>query len=412
MAELTIGLRFYSHVRLGSDASNYFQIATNVANGKGFSDHFPEIHTTLLHATAWRPPLYPLVLAVAFLFFCSHIFVAQIVNSVISFADSLLIYSLVVQAISEKFARSKSDWSVRFGGISASLIFITYPPLFSNTFVPLSEPLLLLLLLLAAKFYSKHNYFLMSATCGLLVLTKPGTEVLVVITLLLILKKAGVRKAAKCLALVVLIVLPWILRNYFALGAPVMETSDGFNLASEYSSFSQSSNSFVDPVFDPKFRKYWPLQNNEVKWDHQLAILGINNIDAHPTVIAKTFKRNIEIMFQLRPQMAVPAETSDLRHIRLINDTLPWYIFVSLMGLIFISRMKDVDYIKYFLFMASWDTFSGLFSSGAPRLRASFDLAACIGFGFALYYFLQKAEASRRKPNQLEPSNLASTVPS
>ena len=398
--EAVVGLRSYRHVKLGSDASNYFRIASNIANGRGFSDHFPDIHSTLVHATAWRPPLYPLILAAAFIVFGSHILVAQIVNCGISAIDSVLIFSLVVNALTEKYGTGKSKNNIKLSGAAASLTFITYPPLFSNFFVPLSEPLLILLILSSVMFFSKKRYYLTAVTCGLLILTKPGTEMVLLISLILIFKRVGFKKAAKCLSLTLLIILPWITRNYIVLGAPVLETSDGFNLASEYSAISQRSNSFVDPVFDPEFRKYWPLESNEVRWDHQLAALGISNIVAHPIVVLKTVKRNIEIMFQLRPSMAEPAEACDLRHIRLINDTLPWYALVSVVGWIFVIRMRKVDYLKYLILIVGWDTFSGLFSTGAPRLRATFDLTACIGIGFAIYFISRKV-IEKAKPDDL-----------
>ena len=392
--EAVIGLKFYRHVSLRSDAFNYYNIASNLANGNGFSDHFPEIHSTLVHSTAWRPPLYPVILAVAFFFFGTHLFIAQLVNSTMTVIDSVLIYSLVVQTLSDKIGNTASNKNISVAGMAASLIFITYPPLFSNTFVPLSEPLLILLFLSTVMLFSKRHYFLTCVACGMLVLTKPGTEMVVLITLIFIFKRVGIKKTAKCLGIVFLVVLPWTFRNYLVLGAPVLETSDGFNLASEYSAVAQKSNSFTDPVFDPAFQKYWPLENNEVRWDHQLALLGITNIEAHPNVILETIKRNIESMFQFRPLMAQPAETSDLRHLRLINDSLPWYALVSVVGWIFVVKMRGIDYFKYFIYIVGWDTISGLFSTGAPRLRASFDLVACIGVGFATYYVLAKMSRS------------------
>jgi hypothetical protein len=44
-----------------SDADQYVQIARNLAAGDGFSLVFPQLE---LHATAFRPPVYPLLLAV------------------------------------------------------------------------------------------------------------------------------------------------------------------------------------------------------------------------------------------------------------------------------------------------------------------------------------------------------------
>src|SRR5579862_4717684 len=43
-----------------SDAEQYVDLARNLASGHGFAATFPQIY---LHATAFRPPLYPALLA-------------------------------------------------------------------------------------------------------------------------------------------------------------------------------------------------------------------------------------------------------------------------------------------------------------------------------------------------------------
>ena len=43
-----------------SDAAQYVAIARNLAHGRGFAESFPQI---AVHATAFRPPLYPALLA-------------------------------------------------------------------------------------------------------------------------------------------------------------------------------------------------------------------------------------------------------------------------------------------------------------------------------------------------------------
>ena len=62
-----------------TDAQHYIDIATSVAHGHGFAADYPY---GWVHATAFRPPLYPLLLGAAFAVFGVHLAVAQALNVV------------------------------------------------------------------------------------------------------------------------------------------------------------------------------------------------------------------------------------------------------------------------------------------------------------------------------------------
>ena len=383
------GFIFYRHAILLSDSSNYFNIARNLAAGRGFTDNFPLMNPLVLHQSAWRPPLYPLLLSVVLFAFGPHIIVAQIFNASTGVLDIILVDITVRKIL---FSRFKEDQDLKLSstaGIMASLLLATYPPFLSDTLVPLTEPLEILLILCTALWLANSRYLLASLAAGLLMLTKPGAEAFALITSLLTFKFLGYRIGFKSLAVVILVILPWLTRNYVVLGAPVLETSDGFNLASEYSQYSEQSKGFVDPVFDPRFKSYWPLEDNEVKWDQTLASLGLDNIKSHPVVVFDVFKRNVETMFQFRPIMSNPAENSDLRDLAFVNNSRQWIYFISAIGLYFSLYFIKDRLMVILLALVGLDTLSGLFSTGAPRLRSSFDVLSCIGFGLGYYLYRQ-----------------------
>lgn len=404
LVQMIVGFIFYRHTVLLSDSSNYLNVARNIAAGRGFTDHFPEMNPLVLHQSAWRPPLYPLVLSVALFAFGPHIIVAQILNASIGIVDIILVDITVREVISSHFSKDQDIKLSSYAGLVASFLLATYPPFLSNTLVPLTEPLEILLILCTALWLAKSRYLLASLSAGLLILTKPGAEVFALISCILIFKFWGYRSALKSLAVVVLIIFPWLVRNYVVMGAPVVETSDGFNLASEYSQYSQQTKGFVDPVFDPQFKSYWPLEDNEVKWDRALASMGLENIKRHPIVVFDVFKRNVETMFQFRPVMSNPPEVSDLRDLAFVNNSRPWIYFISAIGL-YCSLYFVRNRLMITLFaLVGWDSLSGLFSTGAPRLRSSFDVFSCIGFGLGYYLFrksMQKRVESKGISDQL-----------
>ncbi len=63
-----------------TDAQHYIDIATQLAHGNGFAADYPY---GFEHATAFRPPLYPLLLGTAFAIFGVHLAVAQALNVIL-----------------------------------------------------------------------------------------------------------------------------------------------------------------------------------------------------------------------------------------------------------------------------------------------------------------------------------------
>ena len=116
-----------------SDASQYLELARNVAAGDGYSAVFPQLE---LHATAFRPPLYPLLLALPTWIFGPDALWPARLFSVLFGVGAVALTVVFVNRIGGLFAAAVAGTAVAL-----------YPPLVANDTVTLSEPLALALML-------------------------------------------------------------------------------------------------------------------------------------------------------------------------------------------------------------------------------------------------------------------------
>lgn len=378
LAALAVRLAYWAiflhHYVPLSDAEHYNGIARNLAAGLGFSHDYPSM---VRHPTAFRPPLYPLLLGGLYWMFGTHVAIAQAANAVIG--------SLSVVVGSGLAARVGG----RRAGLVAALGLMLFPPLIANDLVPLSEPLSLLLLLLTVSLLASRRYELAAMATGLLVLGRSSAQGVVALVALWLLFAVGWRTALKYAAIAVLVVVPWIVRNEVQLHTAALVTSDGFNLAAIYSPEARQSYprlQFVDPVYDARFAADWPQRADEARWDHLLLRRGLTGISQAPGRIPGVFVSHLEQLLELGRihNLNVSAERSDGRNMPLRAHTM-WLFYPVLVlgaaGLWRHRRTREVQFLGglalYFVVMAA------LFVPSA-RLRAPVDIACCVGVGLLL----------------------------
>ena len=243
-----------------SDAAQYQLLAENIASGRGYSLVFPGM---ALHPTAFRPPLYPLLLAGTYKVLGTHLMAGQALNLVIG-----VVVVVVVCLLAERLGG-------RVAAIAAGAIAAVYPPLIANDLVLLTEPLSLALLVGMLLAFAYRNWWLGAGLCGLLVLARPSAQYLVLIVAVWILWQFGWKRALGLVGLVALVIAPWVIRNWVQLGSPVMVTSNGFNWAAVYSPQAEGHGGFVDPSRDAGFDEYRLLQQDEVAWQRSLQGLAL-----------------------------------------------------------------------------------------------------------------------------------------
>jgi 4-amino-4-deoxy-L-arabinose transferase-like glycosyltransferase len=354
------------HYTPTSDADSFLQIATNFANGDGLSANYPGLE---LHPTAFRPPAFPLVLGSAFWVFGTSVGLARLVN---------LVIGVGVVVLSERAG-------TRIGGPTAGLlaaIFVAiYPPLVANDVTILAESLALLLVLLVVLTVADGRWQLAGAATGLLVLTRHSAQLLPFVIAIAIVVWFGWRKAAGFVGIAVLVVTPWVIRNQVQLGSPVLNTANGFNLAARYSEEAHQTGDFVDPTKDARFDDLRLAQLDEVVWDRALRTRGLDGLREHPLDVLRVMAQNNGRWLELQPSFNDVPDALDGRDLTIRHVSLPFFYVVTVAGIAGLWRARHSRVAMLLLVMAVYFMLVSLVSLTAPRLRAPFDLACCIGAG-------------------------------
>jgi 4-amino-4-deoxy-L-arabinose transferase-like glycosyltransferase len=359
-------LLFTGHGPLTSDAGQYVVIAKNLATGHGFSAVYPQLTT---HETAFRPPLYPMLLAAAYWVFGASAGLARGINVALGVGVVGLTFFVVQRGISRRAA------------VWAALAVAVMPNLIANDTFALDEPLALLLILLLVNFMLRRRWIWAGAAVGALILTRPSAQFLVLVLAVWVIVQFGWKKMLMFVVTAGLVVTPWVIRNWVQIGTPTIATSNGYNWAAIYSPPAQKLGTFIDPIFDPYFNSQRILQFNEAKWSSYLERVGVDNLERHPTYVEHVVTRNFAAFFELRPSYNVGAESDDGRDLRIVNGTL-WVFYIELVvgsaGLLL--RWKNEE-VRLLFIQAAYFTTASLLFIAAPRLRAPIDLTLAVGVG-------------------------------
>lgn len=349
-----------------SDAAHYHEIAANLASGRGFASTFPQLE---VHATAFRPPLYPAVLGALYRVTGPSVLAGKLATLVIGLG-------VVVLA-----ARLADRIGGRIAGDVAGLLVATFPPLIANDVNLLAEPLGLLLVLGVLLAIGDGRPGVAGVATGLAMLTRPSAQLLLVVVGVWLWRAKGVRIAACYAAIAVVVVAPWVVRNAVEVGTPTIVTSNGFNLAAMYSVEAQATGAFVDPVHDERFGAFRLDQFDEAGWDARMRAHGIDGLAANPAFVVTNVARNAAATFELWPPYNEGPELEDGRNLAVRKATLPFFYAVALAGIAGLWRARRSPDARLLGAVTAYFTLTSLLVLAPPRLRAPFDLACCIGAG-------------------------------
>ena len=368
-----------------SDADQYLQIARNLAAGDGYSLVFPQLE---LHATAFRPPVYPVLLAVPnWIFGPDPLLPSRLFSVLLGLAVIWLTVVFVARIATVRAA------------LVAGLAVALYPPLIANDTVTLTEPLALALLLGLLIALDARRPLACGLATGLLLLTRPNAYALVLIVGVVLWRSLGWRRVAAFVGVLALIVAPWMIRNQIQVGSFRLTTSEGFNLAAIYSPASQETGGFVDPVFSDAYaddRQLKLSQFDEAKWNDRLTELGIESFGENPGYLLDVFQRNLLSYFELRPSYNDSPERLDGRNPDFRSATLPLFYVVTLLGLGgLVLNWRKTSLWPGALIVAQFAILS-MFLVAPPRLRAPFDLLMCIGLGLLFDWAATRRSARRQ----------------
>lgn len=356
-----------------ADADQYRRLGRSLAAGDGYRLVYPRLGPdTWLHQSAFRPPLYPLILAPGFkLFGTATLWPARL--------TSVILGSLVVVLAGVLAARVAG----RLAGRVTAAVVALYPPLLANDTIVMTESLALALLLGAVLLVDDRRWALAGVATGLMVLTRPNIYVVILILAAWAWRSMGLRRAAGLVGCCGLMVLPWLVRNQLQVGTFRPTTSDGLTLAAIYAKPAQEADTFVDPVFSPLYNDPAHVLSrlDEAKWNNDLVHEAASGLRSNPGYIARVVHRNYQGYFEFDSSGNRFAEDSDGRNWRFRQDTLPVYVIVTLVGMVGLVTQRRHHLVQVVALIVSQFVVLSLVLVAPPRLRAPFDLAMCIGVG-------------------------------
>ncbi|UDY36395.1 glycosyltransferase family 39 protein [Dermatobacter hominis] len=374
-----------------SDARQYVELARSLAAGDGLSSTFPG---GVAHATAFRPPLYPALLAVP---------------TRIAGPDALwpgralsLVLGLVVIALTVTYARRIAGDRA---GLVAGLAVAVAPALVANDTVTVSEPLGLLLLLGILLALLDDRWALAGALSGLLLLARPNAALVVVVVAVVLWRAVGWRRAAAAVGVCLLVVAPWAVRNAVQVGTPRLVTSDGFTLAALYGPPAIESGLFEDPTGDPWYERHGvrELERDEAAWSDRLVDLGVDGMRSNPDAVLRRAVDGAATMLELPGHRAVEAEYVDGRDPAFRDATLVLFPILVAAGLAgTVLRRRDRRTWPAIAIVGTLVALS-LVTVSVPRLRGPFDLLMCVGVGYlAAWLHERRAGAAGPPPGDAE----------
>jgi len=353
-----------------SDARQYVSIAEALAGGQGFSSTFPG---GVAHPTAFRPPLYPILLAVPTrIFGPDALWPGRLLAIVIGLC---LIVATV--AYVRRIAGDRA-------GLVAGLAVALAPSLIVNDTVTMTESLGLLLTVGILLGLIESRWALTGALCGLLLLTRPNAYLVLAVVAVVIWRALGPRRAFASLGLCAAVVAPWAIRNVIQVGTPKLVTSDGFTLAAMYGPPSQQTGGFMDPTLTT----WYPdsgvhrLESDEGRWSDRLTTIGLRGFRDHPESVLRRAATGAASMFEVPGYRAAEAEYVDGRDPRFRDATLftfPLLVTAGSTGVLL--RIRDRRTWPALAIVGGFIAVS-LVTVSVPRLRGPFDLLMCIGIGY------------------------------
>ena len=264
------------------DEDEYLQIAQSVARGEGFALH-GEI-------TAYRDMLLPVVCAGLMALFGDSPLPMLLLNVLLSVATALLLFNLGRRRFGEQVALIMAG------------VWLLYPTAIIFSAMLFTETLFVFLWVLALLLYDRLDEggyrpldaVALGAVSGLVMLTR-AVGVVVVLSLILYIVlirferplRVRLRAALILGAACLLVVLPWMVRNHFAVGRFALNTNGGINM---YIGNNPRANGSY--LFDEDHERLLPpAEAGEAARDRAAATLALTFVREHPRDALRLWER-------------------------------------------------------------------------------------------------------------------------
>jgi len=333
------------------------------------------------HATAIRPPLYPTVVAAAMRIFGEHVATAQGVNIAVGSAAAVLGALLAARIAGVR------------AGLAAGGVIALYPPLIANDVTILVESFAVLLCLASVLLLLDGRTVWAGAALGLLMLDRASAQWLVLVFGVWVVRRFGWRHALVFAGTALVVVSPWVARNWVDVGGPTLVTTNGYNLNATYSAEAVRGDGFVDAYFDSRFANIRAAAPDEVALDTALRNHALHQLRRHPGDALRVAGNGLLQWFELQPAWNTDAERLDGRNLGVRAWTLPLFYLVTTAGIagFVIARRSYAGRLA--ALTAGYFTAVCVVSIAVPRLRSVFDAMMAVGAGVTIAWLTGRRTA-------------------
>ena len=221
------------------------------------------------------------------------------------------------------------------------------------------------------------------AALGLLMLDRASAQWLVLFLGAWVVWRFGWWHALRFAAVALLVVAPWVARNWVHVGGATIVATNGFNLNAKYSDEAQSKD-FADVYIDPGFANLRLSAADEIDLDAKLRRHALANLRRQPTQVVKVVAKNALHWLELDPAANTDPERLDGRNLDVRAWTLVFFYAVTALGAFGLGVRAGLPNRNCSRLLAAYFTLVCVFSIAVPRLRSVFDGCMAIGAGLAI----------------------------
>lgn len=289
------------------DAAEYNVHAKSIAAGDGYP---PSIIVAGRGPTAFRPPVYPYLLAAVYRISGDSITAGRVMGAVLGTGLVLILY-LLADAL---WGRRTALAAAAAAAVFPPLVLLSLPTMSEATFLLLEAAAVLSGVLTTRTPGGSLRWAAVAGVCcGLAALTRSNGSILVVLVALGVLIAVRPRSwralapAATLVAVAALTVLPWLVRNYSAFHQVVpVTTQTGFGIAGalndEVYRRKDYRGTYIHPIAARAYRPlYLNRELNEAQVDRKVRSLAVEWALDHPGYVLESGVLNTLRSLELAP---------------------------------------------------------------------------------------------------------------
>lgn len=346
--------------------------------------------------TAFQLPFYPVILAITYNFFDSttSVLVIKFIQVIFSSATCVVVYLIAAKLFDRRTAKIAAFLSVIYP------MFVTFTVrLYPETFFTFWLALSILSLIFLKEAPSLKNQIIVGVLIGLTLLnSNVAVPMLPLFIIYLFLTtetwRAGLKKSLLVMITALIIVSPWLIRNYLVFGEfPLFKTAAGTNFwlgnnPKATGTFYLPSGEQMESILPDTWQKGFTLSENAQ--DKMLYNDALTFVRRHPAVYAKLFLKRAYYFIWFPPDNLL--SPGDLIYKNKFKLAYAFILAVGLIGMLFsLKRARSKEAFLLLAVMLSLVLLYSVFIVGWLRYRLPIEPYLIIFASYSLNYpFIQK----------------------